>query len=736
MATLDEMQRSAWVLPVEGNPAASVTEAMRFVRRIEASYDKPDAVSRLRNSWVGKIYINYLKRYAAVCWAVRTVFRYGYPVYLNYFSSLSTLLTNKKGRRWRKLVKVSDFVTTSASQTYKLANASVVQTPVPDVFPAGDRIHLESPSDHYTFPEVIVATVQNALVYGGTNLILAGEQVICHDLYDFKRDYTSEELHGRTYIDPESDRIRWQVNDDAPEPLPVAAAFVDACALNYAHWLTEVLPRICLFCADERFRGVPIIVNDGMHPNIMESLFLVTGPQREIITLPIGRALSVSRLYLTTVTGYVPFDRRTNKLPGHSHGVFSRDALIALRDQLGNSTSEWPTQNFPKKIYLRRNSGVRRVVNAGEIERILAGRGYAIVEPEKLTFSQQVALFSNAEIIVAATGAACANLVFCSPATQVVVMMAKHENMPHRYWLNMAAPLGVKVSYVLGEMVHEFAQGIHGNFNASPEDILDAVRRVEGREKIHPTSYVSPKAKLGNDVEVGAFSIIHDNVIVGDRVKVAAYCELGVSTQLGDGSPLTIGNSSLIRSHSVFYESSSFADGLVTGHHVVVRENTKAGIAFQIGTASEIQGDCEIGDYVRFQSNVFVGKKTKIGNYVWVLPYVVLTNDPTPPSNQLIGCVIEDFACLSAASVILPGVTVGRQALVAAGACVTRDVPPQKVVAGVPARIMGEAKSITRRDGSGESAYPWTRHFHRGYPEAEVAKWVAESKFAKNEGET
>lgn len=111
-----------------------------------------------------------------------------------------------------------------------------------------------------------------------------------------------------------------------------------------------------------------------------------------------------------------------------------------------------------------------------------------------------------------------------------------------------------------------------------------------------------------------------------------------------------------------------------------------------------------------------------------MLPYVVLTNDPTPPSNQLIGRVIEDFATLSAASVILPGVIVGRHALVAAAACVTRDVPPMKVVAGIPARIIGETKSILKRDGSGEPAYPWTRHFHRGYPEDVVAKWASESE--------
>lgn len=244
---------------------------------------------------------------------------------------------------------------------------------------------------------------------------------------------------------------------------------------------------------------------------------------------------------------------------------------------------------------------------------------------------------------------------------------------------------------------------------------------------VHPSSYISPKAKLGDGVEVGPFSIIHENVILGNRVKVGAYCELGILTQLGDGTPLVISDDSLIRSHSVFYESSLFGAGLTTGHHVTVREKTIAGAGFQIGNLSEIQGDCVVGDYVRLQSNVFVGKKTTIGNFVWILPYVVLTNDPTPPSNILIGCTIEDYASIAAASVVLPAVTVGHHSLVAAQACVTKNVPPNMVVAGVPARVIGNANTIKLRDGSGRAAYPWTHHFTRGYPASVTANWSTDN---------
>ena len=118
-----------------------------------------------------------------------------------------------------------------------------------------------------------------------------------------------------------------------------------------------------------------------------------------------------------------------------------------------------------------------------------------------------------------------------------------------------------------------------------------------------------------------------------------------------------------------------------------------------------------------------MSKKTKIGNFVWVLPYVIFTNDPTPPSEHLDGVIVEDFVSICASATIMPGVILEERSLVCASACVTKDVPANMAVAGVPARIKCETKEILMRDGSGESAYPWTKHFHRGYPEVITKKW-------------
>lgn len=241
---------------------------------------------------------------------------------------------------------------------------------------------------------------------------------------------------------------------------------------------------------------------------------------------------------------------------------------------------------------------------------------------------------------------------------------------------------------------------------------------------IHESALVSDQSKIHASVEIGPFTIVHGNVEIAEGTKIGSHCELGVATPLGDGSPLRIGPDSIIRSHSVFYESSSFGAQLVTGHQVSVRENTQAGYGLQIGTQGEIQGDCRFGDYVKMQSNVFVGKYTEFGDYIWVFPRVVFTNDPHPPSNIMRGVTVKNFAAIAAMSTILPGVTIGEGALVGAGSIVTKDVGDTRLVVGNPAHDKGSVHKIKLQDGSGRNAYPWKQHFHRGYPEDVVAEWL------------
>lgn len=151
-----------------------------------------------------------------------------------------------------------------------------------------------------------------------------------------------------------------------------------------------------------------------------------------------------------------------------------------------------------------------------------------------------------------------------------------------------------------------------------------------------------------------------------------------------------------------------------------------------IGSLSDIQVDCTSGDYMRMQINVHFGQHSTIGDHIWIFLYVVLTNDPHPPIEIRAGVTVEDFAAVVVTmSVILSGVRVGSGLLVAAHRSVQGDVAPDTDVDGAPAKYLCDTTKLQFKDSSGDPAYPWRRHFHRGYPREDVDRWIAE--FSKAE---
>jgi len=251
---------------------------------------------------------------------------------------------------------------------------------------------------------------------------------------------------------------------------------------------------------------------------------------------------------------------------------------------------------------------------------------------------------------------------------------------------------------------------------------------------IHPTAIIGDDVSLGDRVTVGPHAIIYDNVVIGDDSIVGPGVTLGepmsdVYSQASDYSnpPLVIGRNSIIRSGSIIYAGSSFGPRLETGHRVTIRERTTAGTNFRAGTLSDIQGHCEFGEFVRLHSNVHIGQKSSIGNYVWIFPYVVLTNDPHPPSSCMVGCTVDEFAVIATMSVILPGVRVGRDALVGAGSIVVDDVGERDVVVGNPAKRVASVEEIKSKEDASD-VYPWRYHFDRGMPweGVDYEEWLAE----------
>lgn len=267
---------------------------------------------------------------------------------------------------------------------------------------------------------------------------------------------------------------------------------------------------------------------------------------------------------------------------------------------------------------------------------------------------------------------------------------------------------------------------------------------------LHPSTNIGQNVTIKEGVIIGKNVTIEDDVyidfgcIIRDNVHIKKGSFIGARSILGEYlydfykdkvnkiHPLVIGENALIRTENVIYGDTVIGDNFQSGHKVTIRENTKIGDNVRIGTLSDIQHQCNIGNYVSIHSNCFIGEESKINDYVWIFPHVVLTNDPTPPSDKLLGVTIDSFAAISAKSILLPGINIHGDSLVGAGAVVTKDVPKETVVVGNPAKEICTIDKIKNKF-TGESVYPWRYTFKRGMPweDSDYETWIQSIEFEK-----
>lgn len=242
-------------------------------------------------------------------------------------------------------------------------------------------------------------------------------------------------------------------------------------------------------------------------------------------------------------------------------------------------------------------------------------------------------------------------------------------------------------------------------------------------------AFVSPAAQLAGDVSVGPGAVIHAGVRVGAGCEIGAGAVLHAGTVIGSGCVIEDGavlgkrprlrpGSSAAREHSgmltiadgaticagaVVYASAWVGPRVIVGDQAQVRERAVIGAGTVVGRGSSIDFDVVVGERVLIQTGVYVTAGTVVEDDVFIGPGVNTTNDDTmgrhPRGKALAGPVLRRACRIGGGVVLTPGVEIGAEAFVAAGAVVTRDVPARAVAMGVPARCVrevGDADLIDR----------------------------------------
>ena len=175
-------------------------------------------------------------------------------------------------------------------------------------------------------------------------------------------------------------------------------------------------------------------------------------------------------------------------------------------------------------------------------------------------------------------------------------------------------------------------------------------------------------------------------------------------------------------------DSAELGPGTTVWHLAQIREDARLGSECIVGRGAYVGPGVVIGDQVKLQNYALVYEPARLEDQVFIGPAVILTNDVFPRATDIsgklkrpadweaLGVVIRHGASVGARAVVLPGVVVGRWALVAAGAVVTRDVPDFGLVAGSPARRIGwvgRAGARLAADGTGQWRCPQTGEQYR-----------------------
>lgn len=206
--------------------------------------------------------------------------------------------------------------------------------------------------------------------------------------------------------------------------------------------------------------------------------------------------------------------------------------------------------------------------------------------------------------------------------------------------------------------------------------------------------------RLGGDVRFGAHVVVYPGTVIGDGCVLEDGVVVGKPPRLGPRSqasretppPAALGARVTVCCGGVVYAGATVGDGAIVGDQAQVRERSIVGAGSIVGRASGVDQDVRIGERVKLQSLVYVTAGSVIEDDVFVGPGVITTNDDAmgrhPRGEAPDGVTLRRACRIGGGAVLVPGVEVGEEAFVAAGAVVTRDVGAREVVIGVPARVV------------------------------------------------
>ena len=203
--------------------------------------------------------------------------------------------------------------------------------------------------------------------------------------------------------------------------------------------------------------------------------------------------------------------------------------------------------------------------------------------------------------------------------------------------------------------------------------------------------------------DVHPTAVVYPGTVLGEGVRVLEHAVVGKQPSLSPRStapreplaPAELGPGTIVSTGAVVFAGTRVGARVILGDQSCVRERVEIGDDVVVGRGSLVENDTTIGALTKIQAMAYITAYSTLEDNVFIAPCVQTTNDDfmgrTERRHELIkGPTIRRGARVGGGAVLLPGVEVGAEAFVGAGAVVTKDVPPRTLVVGNPARVLRE----------------------------------------------
>ena len=328
-------------------------------------------------------------------------------------------------------------------------------------------------------PRPYIATLDDVVVIPGTRILIDGQGNARSD--EISAGFQSLSLRPKLWDMEllEGPHLSFRPPPLAPETIPAGIHLMGEHQANYFHWFVEILPRLYGYLQLTGETDLPLLVSDNLHGNLYDLLAIVSGKGRAVKRLTNGLGYRVRKLVYPADISRIfdVYDRppslETTYLPVGLLKELVRDIRQALpgTDRSGAG---------PRRLFVKRTSTYRTLLNEAEVETFLAGRGFMPVDPGRLSVSEQVELFSRADIVVGPSGAALTNIVWCAGGARVLVLHADHPFKKYPYWDALARVSGAGISYLAGPRANN-VQGLfeaHDDYSIPVDALGGALERL------------------------------------------------------------------------------------------------------------------------------------------------------------------------------------------------------------------------------------------------------------------